>query len=222
MTTTTTTTRFTTVLGRASLGRVSLAAALLALAPSCFGQAPTSAPPVVSAPQPSQPPQPNTGVILTAGLSYTLLTNGPGNSVNVTKLDVALPITDRFSLIYNQYMIPAAQANIFIGGVRYTMLLSQLIKSAANSSLKLDPSKFRVYVDCGLGSRRDSISNARVGMAGACNGGFSYNPVSNLAISLEGGYIRTGAVTGAIGTNATRSFLFGTSPMIAPGVKLTF
>jgi opacity protein-like surface antigen len=202
---------------------VVLALSIITLSSSyCLAQAPTPSTPVASAPAP--PAQPNTGITLTAGLSYTLLTNGPGNSVNVTKLDVALPITDKVSLIYNQYMIPSAQANVFIGGVRYSLLLSQIIKSAAsaNSSLKIDPTKFRIYADCGLGSRRDSISNARVGVAGACNGGLSYNPVSNVAISLEGGYIRTGAVAGATGTNATKSFLFGTSPMIAPGVKLTF
>lgn len=187
---------------------------MLLLASLSFAQAPPAPP------APAPDPQPNDGVTVTAGINYTLLSNGPGNSINVTKLDVALPVTDRISLIYNQYIIPSAQANVFIGGARYSVLLSQLFKNTG--SFKLDPTKFRLYGDIGVGTRHDSISNVRTGFAGAISGGISYNPMANLSLTLEGGYIRTGAVTGATGVNAGRNFLFGTSPMIAPGVKLSF
>jgi opacity protein-like surface antigen len=181
---------------------------LLLLLSVLFASAQTAPTPLPAA------PQPNDDVHVTAGLSYALLTNGAGTGVNVTKLDVAVPLTDRFSLVYNQYIIPSAQANVFIGGVRYSLFLSSLIKPTA--STKIDLSKFQVYADLGAGTKRDSITNLGPTFSIAVNGGLRYNLASNLVISIEGGYIHTGKIKGG------HNFLFGNSPVIAPGIKLTF
>lgn len=165
---------------------------------------------------PAPTPEPNDNVRMTAGVSYTSLTNGAKGVVNVTKVDVSLPITDRFSLVYDQYIVPSAQANVFIVAVRYTRLLSQIIKQT--NTVKIDLSKFSLYGDFGAGSRHDSISNARTGFAVALNGGVAYNASGNIALTLSGGYIRAG-----IGSSAGGLTLYNlNSPVISPGVTLTF
>jgi opacity protein-like surface antigen len=164
---------------------------------------------------PPPAPQPNDDVHVTAGISYIKLTNGTSNAVNVTKIDVAVPVTDHFSFAYNQYLVPSAQANVFIGAFRGEVLLSQLFKQ--KPSVKLNLSKFRLYGDVGLGSRHDSISDQRTGLAWALNGGLSYNVASNVTFSFGGGLLRAG-----VGRKDQLKIYNLDTPMIAPGVKLVF
>jgi len=166
-------------------------------------------------PAPAPAPQPNDGTILTAGVSYINLTNGTGNKVNVTKVDLAVPISNHFSLMYNQYLVPSAQANVYVGGVRGAMLLSQIIKQKPN--IKLNLSKFQFYGDLGLGSRHDSISDTRTGFAVALTGGVSYAVASNVTFSFGGGYMKAG-----IGRSNGLTLYNLDTPLIAPGVKLVF
>jgi opacity protein-like surface antigen len=183
---------------------------VLLLAASAAAQAPTPTPP----PTPAAP-QPNDGVHVTAGVSYIKLMDGTTNTVNVTKVDVAVPVTDHFSFAYNQYLVPTAQANVFIGAVRGEALFSQLFKQ--KPSVKLDLSKFRIYGDIGIGSRHDSISDVRTGFAYALNGGISYNVASNVTFSFGGGLLRAG-----VGRKDQLKIYNLDTPMIAPGVKLVF
>src|SRR6267142_982532 len=164
---------------------------------------------------PAPTPKPNDDVHVTAGVSYIKLTNGTTNVINVTKVDIAAPITDHFSFAYNQYLVPSAQANVFIGAVRGEILLSQLFKQ--KPSVKLDLSKFRIYGDVGLGSRHDSISDSRTGFAYALNAGVSYNVASNVTFSFGGGLLRAG-----VGRKDQLKIYNLDTPMIAPGVKLVF
>jgi opacity protein-like surface antigen len=180
--------------------------ALLLLPGLCYAQTP---PPK---------PEPNDDVHVTAGVSYIKLTNGTTSTVNITKVDVAVPVTDHFSFAYNQYLVPTAQANVFIGAVRGEILLSQIkLPIFKNANSHLNASKFRLYGDFGMGSRHDSISDVRTGFAYALNGGIEYNVASNVTFSFGGGLLRAG-----VGRKDQLKIYNLDTPMIAPGVKLVF
>jgi opacity protein-like surface antigen len=161
------------------------------------------------------PPDSNDGVHIELGLTYTLLTNsanadGSTQMNSVTGLRARLPLTDRWSAVYMQLVIPSANSNVYLAGPEYRRLLSDLIKS---SSAKLDLRKIQVYIAAGIGTRRDSNGNSPSFAYGA-GGGFSYSISPNVAMGVEFGFLHAPIIH--------QHFMIANTPTIAPGIQFRF
>jgi hypothetical protein len=157
----------------------------------------------------------NDGIHVDVSTSYTKLANGPARGTSATVITARIPASDRWALVYNQFQIPAANAQIYLGGVEYREVLSHIIK--AKSTLPLD--KIQVYLRAGAGTRRDSLGD-RASFAGGFLGGISA-PVGSIAGAKLAFQFEVGWIGGArLRRPGQSNFFLNNAPAIAPGLTL--
>lgn len=183
-----------------------LIAALFAMASLCaVAQSPT--------PSPTPSAEPNVGVHFDISTSFVKLTAGG----DATLISARLPVTPRWSFKYDQYQIPTAKAQFFLGGVEFRDKLSHLLKS---KSILFNPDAIEIYASAGLGTKRDDLLQNPLFAFGVHGG-------ADVKIGQVGGGILTagiafGYISAPKGVTGPVHFSFASSPEIAPKLAIRF
>jgi len=164
-------------------------------------------------PTPPPSPEPNEGAHFDVSTEYVKLTTGG----NATVVSARLPLTPRYSVVYSQYQVPSAKAQIYQGEVEFREKLSHLIKSSA---FQINLDNVQVYLRAGAGTKRDDLGNNPI---------FAYGVHAGADVvigKIGGGTLLVGLKGGFLGIPrqkaGPRHFVLGSTPEIAPGLTVRF
>ena len=157
----------------------------------------------------AQTPEPNVGTHFAAETGYVNL--GDGGSATV--ITGRLPVTARWSVLYRQFQIPSANAQVFLGGAEFRDKLSHIFTKNANAASQVNLDRIEVYGRVGVGSRRDSQGNEPT-FAYGLFGGANVRINETISVGVEFGFMRA---------PLRRENLFVSNmPTVAPGIQLRF
>lgn len=164
-------------------------------------------------PSPTPSPESNVGVHFDVSTSFVKLTAGG----DATLISARLPLTPRWSFQYDQYQVPTAKAQFFLGGAEFREKLAHLVKT---KSLLFNPDAIEIYAGAGIGTKRDDLLQNPLFAFGVHGG-------ADIKIGQVGGGTLTagvafGYISAPAGNTGPVHFSFASSPEIAPKLAIRF